>query len=86
MDDINSTIEFVQQQILQIPDDSPEDEDDDNGLHVNAINSGLEIYELHFQLINFRNFEIDKLNHYFDLSKEELLLGTFDIPLPPPKA
>jgi hypothetical protein len=86
VDDINSTLELIEQQVLQIPDNSPEDEDGDNGQNLNLAGFAFEAQEVNFQQSGLRNFSTNTVNEFLDRSKIKLIIRTLDIPLPPPKA
>ena len=85
VDDINSTVEYVQQQLLEMPDDSPEDEDDDNAQNLHSTTPGIEICDLNLYQTDFTKFLRTRLHRLIPTYDEKLLSGNFDIPIPPPK-
>ena len=85
VDDINSTIEYIQQQLLEMPDDSPEDEDDDNAQNLHSSSFGAELCDVSFFPIDFTLFRGKTLYRFISLPGEKLPSGDFDIPIPPPK-
>jgi hypothetical protein len=86
VDDINSTIEYLQQEVLDIPDESPEDEDDDNGQQMHCSSFGIDMYEISFQQLRLRNVCHNSLKAFFYKTEGKVLSGCFDILIPPPKA
>jgi hypothetical protein len=86
VDDINSTIEYIQQEVLNIPDDSPEDEDDDTGQQLHWSSFGCDIYELSIQQLVLLNIYNNNRGALFYNAEGKVLPGSFDIPIPPPKA
>src|SRR5215210_1991943 len=65
VDDINTIVEYIQQEILDITDDSPEDEDDDNGCDFKSFKFGDESCAPRFRFLLIDHFTIDKSQEFF---------------------
>ena len=86
VDDINTLVEYIQQEVLDMPDDTPEDEDDDKGQDFWAARSGNDLYEQKIKLIQVNAPEKENVNVYFDNKPEKTSVINFDTLTPPPKA
>lgn len=85
VDDINSVIEYVQQEVLHIQDSTPEDEDDDKGRDIKLVKAGDNLCEQAVRSIQITRPEKDGAHRFFDLLKEPTFLISYDIITPPPK-
>lgn len=79
-------VEFVQQEILGIPDDSPEDEDDDNSQDFPPLRFSNESCALKYSFIDLEHVPIEVIQEYFDYPSGQSLSVSYDIATPPPKA
>jgi len=85
VDDINSVIEYIEQEVLNIPDSTPEDEDDDNAQHFGLVkfdNQSCEVKFRYLQLVKPIFTKVQKCYLYTD-GMPALVHG--DIIIPPPK-
>ena len=85
-DDINTVVEYIQQEVLDIPDETPEDEDDDKGQNLISWKWGDEAFQQVFTQIQVDHPQSDNFGKDFPVYKEKEFLISYDITTPPPKA
>jgi len=85
-DDINTIVEYIQQEVLDIPDETPEDEDDDKGQNLISWKSGDEACQQAFTQMQINHLQPDNSREHFPVYKEKEFLISYDITTPPPKA
>jgi hypothetical protein len=85
VDDINSFVEYFEQEVLDIPDDTPEDEDDDKGQEFRLLQVGSDICEHKIQSTLLKIPVTEKQNNSFRNPPEKILAIHFDILTPPPR-
>lgn len=86
VDDINSVAEYVQQNLLQFDDETPEDEDDDNGQNFSAGNTLTDIYLNRCVILQMNESENRAPVYNWWISNHKLLKTSFDVWKPPPRA
>jgi hypothetical protein len=86
VDDINSFAEYIEQEVLDIPDDTPEDEDTDQGGELGLLQFGHEICEDKFQVIQIDVPIKENTNQFSAHKSEKAFVISIDILTPPPKA
>ena len=86
VDDINTLVEYIEQEVLDLPDDTPEDEDDDKGQDFWTAGSANDLYDQKIKLIEVDVPEKENVNEFFDNKPEKTLVISFDTLTPPPKA
>ncbi|MGZ5285996.1 MAG: hypothetical protein ACXWB9_02375 [Flavisolibacter sp.] len=84
-DDINSVLEYIQQEVLNIQDKSPEDEDNDAGKEINPVASMDQSCDLKFR-IHFEHPDFTILQCYHKMADQKTPGLSMDISTPPPKA
>lgn len=83
VDDINTLYEYIDQEIFQNHDDTPEDEDDDNGHYFQVIKIDLYFASYQIRLSPIILFPaIAQI--YPSLDDHVLLFAFFEVPCPPP--
>lgn len=83
-DDINSLVEYVDQVILDNPDDTPEDEDDDSAR--NYSRAQIDFYcNCSFEILSYSFSEKANISFPGNMSTK-ILSACVDIVAPPPKA
>src|SRR5215208_1440133 len=85
-DDINTIVEYIQQEVLDVPDETPEDEDDDKGQNLVSWRFGDEACQQGFNQIQIGHPLSDNAPECFANYKEKEFLISYDIAAPPPKA
>jgi metal-dependent amidase/aminoacylase/carboxypeptidase family protein len=83
-DDINTIFEYVDQVILKHHDNTPEDEDGNNGHHIHMTRLFQYSFEVSFIQIQLHPVSPHNGFDYIDL-KESLLTGSLEIVSPPPE-
>ena len=86
IDDINTIVEYIQQEVLDIPDETPEDEDDDKGQNLISWKFGDEACQQGFTQMQIDRLQSDNSRERFPVYKEKEFLISYDITTPPPKA
>jgi hypothetical protein len=86
VDDINSFVEYIEQEVLNIPDDTPEDEDNDNSDEFRLLQLGTEMCEQKIPLVQIDIPETENTNQFSTHTSEKAFVISFDILTPPPKA
>jgi hypothetical protein len=86
VDDINSFVEYIQQEVLNFVDNTPEDEDDDHNEEIRLLQFGNDIFEQKFQTAQIDFPASEDTNRRCVYASEKELLISFDILTPPPKA
>jgi hypothetical protein len=86
VDDINSLIEYIEQEVLNIPDSSPEDEDDDKARHFGLVKFENESCEVKFRFLQLVRPIFTKKQKCFVYTDGKPVLVHHDIIVPPPKA
>jgi hypothetical protein len=86
VDDVNCLVEYIAQEVLDLPDDTPEDEDDDRGQDFQLIRFGDEFCEQNFRFLQIAPPVKESTVYFFDNRSARAILISFDILTPPPKA
>jgi hypothetical protein len=86
LDDINTIVEFFQQEVLNISDTTPEDEDDDQGQDLKIVRVSDDVYPQTVRIVSQLIISIEKISHYSDFIIEHTLAISYDIITPPPKS
>jgi hypothetical protein len=86
VDDINSLIEYIEQEVLNIPDSSPEDEDDDKAQHFGLVKFENESCEVKFRFLQLGWPIFTTKQKCFVYTDGKPGLVHHDIIVPPPKA
>jgi hypothetical protein len=84
IDDINTLVEYVQQEVMDIADDSPEDEDNDK--EQNYKSSCFDELYLVRQRVFIQEPQITFLRNYPEYSTPKTFFPICDVQLPPPKS
>jgi hypothetical protein len=84
-DDINSFIEYIEQEVLDIPDDTPEDEDNDNNDGFRLLQLGSEMCEQKIPLVQIDIPGTENTKQFSTHTSEKVFVISFDILTPPPK-
>ena len=85
-DDINSVIEYIEQEVLNIPDCTPEDEDDDKAQHFGLMKFENESCEVKFRCLQLVRPIFTKGQKCYVYTHGKIALVHHDIIIPPPKA